>query len=368
MSVAESFAQPSGVIHKARAEDVYPLIEPGIVELVHSDGPYAMQKAAWDRMKMADLPDWYAPHIEAWGRLCKPSASVYLWNTAEGWAAVHPVMLRAGWTFRALITWDKGLSAMAGKVDTEGMRTWYDVTEVCGFYQREPVEVNIWNEWGDAHPVRRYFDDARIAAGLSYDDIDRHLGTSDMGRHYFSWSQWCLPGADRYVKLQEILPSLNRPIEELREEHRRLWSEFRKKWDLIRAPFTLPTGVTNVWSAPQVGGAERLKGRDGQVLHPCQKPLAFADRIIRASSRSGSLVLEPFGGTCRIAVACEQIARFKPADARRYICVEMDEDGRDYVPAVLRQIDAMQSRPTLMQAEIPKAPREQVGLFTGAHT
>ena len=49
-------------------------------------------------------------------------------------------------------------------------------------------------------------------------------------------------------------------------------------------------------------------------------------------------MFEPFGGTCRIAAACEDIARWEPEKARRYVCVEMDEDGRGYIPAVLASL------------------------------
>ncbi len=80
---------------------------------------------------------------------------------------------------------------------------------------------------------------------------------------------------------------------------------------------------------------ERLRSEAGDALHPCQKPLAFYDRMIRASSRPGDLVLEPFGGTLRAAVAIE---RFKAAEARRYICIEPDEDGRNYIAAALKSL------------------------------
>ena len=108
----------------------------------------------------------------------------------------------------------------------------------------------------------------------------------------------------------------------------------------------------NVWSLPAANvGPERLhtgrlvrapvnafgggSGFSKEALHPCQKPLAFYDRIIRASSRPGELVLEPYGGTCRAAVACE---RLPAAEARRYVCIEPDNDGRDYLPAILPQL------------------------------
>ena len=67
--------------------------------------------------------------------------------------------------------------------------------------------------------------------------------------------------------------------------------------------------------------------------------------------------LEPFGGTCRMAVAAEQIARRSPEEARRYVCIEADEDGRDYVPAVLRSLGTI--------APAPSAAG-QLGLFARA--
>lgn len=324
-----------GEIIRARVEDVYPTLADRSVSLVHSDGPYNLGKAAWD--KVPDLAAFYRPHIAAWGRVCAPSASVYLWNTHGGLIDVDPEMRSAGWTRRAVITWDKGIGFLAGKgvADT---RTWLDVTEVCAVYVREPNEVDLWNEWGDAHPVRRYLDAARERAGLTNRDVDDALGVSGMARHWFTWTQWCLPSAERYAQLRTLLPGLDRDLDDLRAEHACLWADFRARWESIRAPFSPPLGVTTVWSHPKVAGAERLVGPDDADLHPCQKPLLFARRIVEASSRPGDVVVEPFGGTCRVAVACEAIARYAPEEARRYVCVEMDEDGREYVPAVLRQL------------------------------
>jgi DNA modification methylase len=271
-------ALPNGQIHHARVEAVYPLVEPGSVTLVHSDGPYGLDKAAWDKVR--DLAAWYRPHVAEWGRICAPSASVYLWNTAEGWAAIHPEMVVAGWTFRTLIVWDKVCPPL-----TLSPVAWPAVTEVCGFYTRGDATVE--------HP--------------------HHSPRRHAGPH---------------------IPA-----------------------------------VTSVWRlAPGAYLDERLKqaekgeARDGSMvyvsLHPCQKPLLFARRIVEASSRPSDLVFEPFGGTCRIAAACEDIARWEPEKARRYVCVEMDEDGRDYIPAVLA---ALRGEPTGGQ------PTGQTRLFvTGA--
>jgi len=72
----------------------------------------------------------------------------------------------------------------------------------------------------------------------------------------------------------------------------------------------------------------KLCGPYREALHECQKPLAFYDRLIRSSSRPGDVVLEPFGGTLRAAVACQ---RLPASEARRAICVEPDAK---YIEAV----------------------------------
>jgi DNA modification methylase len=237
---------PSGQIHHARVETVYPLIEAGSVTLVHSDGPYGLDKAAWDKVR--DLAAWYRPHIAEWGRICAPSASVYLWNTAEGWAAIHPEMVAAGWELRALVTWDKCTPVAMVNPAIQ----WADAAERCGYYVRGRVGV------------------AKAADALT------NVWRLSVGAY-----------ADEKLRSGE----------------------------------------------PHASGCASFS-----ALHPCQKPLLFARRIVEASSRPGDLVFEPFGGTCRIAVACEDIARWEPEKARRYVCVEMDEDGRDYVPAVLASL------------------------------
>ncbi len=300
--------------------DIYPRLAPGSFSLVISDGPYGIGKdRRWDPSKVSELPGLYRPHIEAWGRLCAPAASVYLWGTSASWAAVHPVMLEHGWTFRALVTWDKGLGFLAGKIDTEACRTWPDVTEVAGFYQRGPCEVAMWNTYGARHPARIVMDECRKRAGLTLQEIDVALGVSDMARHWFTWSQWVLPSEERWRQLDALigLP----PLADLRRMHATSWDAFARDRGARRAPFTLPMGITNVWEHPIVAGGERLRAADGKALHPCQKPLMFYRRMIRASTRVGDAVLEPFGGTCRAAVACQRLPK---DEARRAVCIERD--------------------------------------------
>jgi DNA modification methylase len=240
------------------------------------DGPYAMGMAAWDRMKLDDLADWYEPHLSRLTGLMAASASVYLWNTAAGWARLDPVMRAAGWELSTVIIWNK-VGAHPARIGAAKAGKWPDVTEVCGFYRRgkpahqnPPAADNVW----------------------SFDATN-----------------------------------------EMRNGERLLSSE------TVRRP----------------GGGGRYY-ECAEALHPCQKPLTFAERMIRASSRPGDRILVPFGGTCREAVVCEWLARSEPEQVREYDVCELNQDGRDYIGPVLAQI----------RGQSVKAAPGQLGLFERA--
>jgi site-specific DNA-methyltransferase (adenine-specific) len=60
----------------------------------------------------------------------------------------------------------------------------------------------------------------------------------------------------------------------------------------------------NVWEFP------RVRYRMGEYEnHPSQKPVALLERIIKASSNEGDLVLDPFSGTFTTSYVCEQLDR-----------------------------------------------------------
>lgn len=64
--------------------------------------------------------------------------------------------------------------------------------------------------------ISEYMRAALRASGLTQADIDRHLG-NQMSGHYFGASQWALPTAEHYAKMQEIIPGLDKPWAELNE-------------------------------------------------------------------------------------------------------------------------------------------------------
>ncbi len=70
--------------------------------------------------------------------------------------------------------------------------------------------------------------------------------------------------------------------------------------------------ATNLWRIPSLKGASGEK-----VGHPSQKPLRLIERIVRACSAPGELVVDPFLGSGTTAVACHKMDR-------RWIGIEQD--------------------------------------------
>jgi DNA modification methylase len=372
-------------VYEADALTVAEGLPAGCASLAILDGPYGMGKAEWDRVPRGGrLADLYRPHLDALGRVCAASATVYLWNTAEGWAELHAEMLGRGWRSAGLVVWHKPDGAALKSAHEEGARRWPDVTEVCGMYQREawaPAQAagaTIAYAAGadERNWIRPWLLAEWTAAGLKTKDADRALGTVGMAGHYFGASQWALPTWEKYQTLAAYAAAHGRPREglpyfvheaaaagleatyqHLTAEAQALRAEYdhlRAEYEASRPPFTCPLGVSNVWREPTVAGPERLRDGQGRTLHPCQKPLLFADRMLRASSRPGDVVWVPFGGTLRELVAAERMARADRAEARRVVTCELNADGVDYIGAALAQVRGL-----------PALAAGQVGLFGG---
>lgn len=316
-------------VFEADARLVAATLPPGCASLAILDGPYGIKSGlAWDKIpRGGTLADLYQGHLDDVGRVCAASASLYLWNTSAGWAELHPHILARGWTFRSLIVWDKGPAGCKAIFGAEAITEWPDVTEVCAMYQRHGGELAV------VEVLAGEMEQERIASGLARATIDTAMGTANVSQYWWQVRNWRLPNEDQWAMLRALAPGWFRaPWEAMRARERAARQ--------ARAPFNLPVGGTNVWSTGQVTGPERLKDGNGDTMHPCQKPLIFAERMIRASSRPGDLVWAPFGSTLREMVAAERMARLDPAEARKVVTCELNLDGKDYIGAALEQIGA----------------------------
>ena len=188
------------------------------------------------------------------------------------------------------MTWDKGVGFMAGKCDVRALRSWYDVTEVCGFYQREAVPFDA--VFG---ALAGRMEAERARTGVTRRSIDDASGSANVSQYWWQSRDWRCPTRPMWRLLQQLSGGFSWAWGDMK----RAEAAARAEYEASRPAFTAPLGVGNVWHAGMVQGPERLRGDDGATLHACQKPLKFADRIIRASSRPGERVWVPFGGTCR---------------------------------------------------------------------
>lgn len=278
-----------------------------------SDGPYGIGGYPGDERTASKLAAWYQPHILAWSRKATPETTLWFWNTELGWASVHPMLVKHGWEYRCCNIWDKGMSHAAGNTNTQTLRKFPVVTEVCVQYVKPAVfptatgniSMQEWlrREWRRTGlPLR----DANIACGVSNAATRKYL-TGD--------SLWYFPPAEAFVKLAKYANTHGKP------EGKPYFSVDGRKaiacreWAKLRAKFTCDVGVTNVWQHPQVSGPERIDGERTAMrykfkcLHGSQKPLTLVERIIRSSTDEGDMVWEPFGGLCPGAVVCQKWKR-----------------------------------------------------------
>src|SRR5690606_28446678 len=63
------------------------------------------------------------------------------------------------------------------------------------------------------------------------------------------------------------------------------------------------------WLFPICTGHERLKGENGEKIHPTQKPEALLARVIMASTKPGDVILDPFFGSGTTGAVAKRLGR-----------------------------------------------------------
>ena len=106
-----------------------------------SDGAYGILGFDGDTSNHNDLRSWYEPHIKAWSEAATPYTSLWFWNTEIGWATIHPLLESYGWKYINLNIWNKGKAHIAGNVNTNTIRRFPVVTEVCGYYVYDTTTI-----------------------------------------------------------------------------------------------------------------------------------------------------------------------------------------------------------------------------------
>lgn len=128
-----------------------------------------------------------------------------------------------------------------------------------------------------------------------------------LGYHMLNTITWFKPNASpnlacrMFTHSTEIMiwasPTKSRPLghtfhyKDMKSENG--GRQMRDLWEMPE-----PNGSQVVWSIPTPPRRERALGR-----HPTQKPLRLLERVIRAGSNEGDIVLDPFSGSGTTGVA-----------------------------------------------------------------
>lgn len=274
--------------------------------VIVSDGPYGLASYPGDPPTPEGLADFYRPFLEKWYRLANTSATLWFWNSEQGWANCHRVIEECGWEFRNCHIWDKGISHVAGNCNTKTIRKYPVVTEVCAQYVRK----NYLKSQGVRMSLRDWMREEWKRTALPFRLTNVACGVKDAAtRKYFSLDHlWYFPPSEAFVQIAAYANAHGR-VEGRPFFAREDGGQFTEaEWELMRAKFHCEIGVSNVWNLPAVRGDERIK-TGSSCLHMNQKPLLLLERIIRSSSDVGDVVWEPFGGLCSTAIAAYRTHR-----------------------------------------------------------
>ena len=275
--------------------------------VIISDGPYGINGFPGDLLSSDGLDKWYEPHIKKWSELSTPLTTLWFWNTEIGWAKVHPILEKYGWSYVSCCVWDKGMSHVAGNVNTKTIRHLPIVTEVCVQYIKKPI-FNADNKHLTMKEWLRY---EWARTGLPISKTKEPCGVKDAAtRKYFTKCHlWYMPPADSFEKIAEYANTYGkkegRPYFSINNKT----SITKNEWAQMRSKFYCPIGITNVWRIPQLRSSERLK-INHKAIHLNQKPISLIKNIIKMSSDKNDVVLDPFGGLFTTAVAASELERY----------------------------------------------------------
>ena len=281
------------------------------VDLIFTDPPYGMKKekdgVANDNLNFDNLLEFNKKWIPLSFENLKENGSWYCWGIDEPLMDIYSNVLKPKIknneiTFRNLITWDK----RNGQGQNSELTRMYAVAdEKCLFVMNgvQGFNTNSENYYEGWEPIRQYLAGEMEKCGGNK-SWKKALG-NQMGKHYFTKSQWLFPTEENYKKLQKYgkeYGAFQKEYGELKKEYEKIKSKFYDS----RAYFNnTHDNMNNVWHFDRVVG----KDREGVGEHATPKPVGLCARAIKSSSRENEKVLDLFGGSGSTLIACEQLNR-----------------------------------------------------------
>ena len=277
-----------------------PKIPDKSVDLIIADPPYFKTiNEEWDFKWRTeeDYLNWVEKWIAELSRVAKPNSSFWLFGYVKLLAKILPIAEKYHFVFRQQTLVDKGLRSISGRA-TKGYKMFPTTTESMFFF----VKNNQPN-------VKKFLKEKQKEFGYTAKEMNDMLGMKSNGGGV--WSLFTgenilaqIPTREMWDKIQEIL-------------------KFKMDYGEVNFVFNIEMGVTDVWRDINFYKEERE--------HSTQKPVPLIERLIKASSNEGMIVLDPFLGSGSTAIAAKQLNR-------KFIGIEIDNKYCEYAKKRLTEI------------------------------
>ncbi len=227
--------------------------------------------------------------------------------------------------------WNKGLSHVAGNVNSKTIRGVPVVTEVCARYTKR---VFLEAATGEKLPIKQWVRCEWERSGVPLYRANEACGVKNAAtRKYLTKDGlWYFPPAEMMTSMARYLAEHGRKTERPYFSLDGMSPLTAEQWLSLRSKWHHEHGVTNVWSVPPLHGKERKRVEgSGKALHLNQKPLRIIEFLIRSTTDPGDVGL---GSLCRLGLRGRVVQRLakklllcgKNADVYRHAVKRLESD------------------------------------------
>lgn len=254
------------------------------VDMILCDLPYGVLDLQWD--KKID-----GKHLfQEYKRICKQNANVLLFCQIQFGKYLMDSTFSS--EFSHCLIWIKNNKTRFKSVNNLPMSQYEMI--LC-------FRINKYSNKQNHKALRDYFMQELEKSGFTVQQLEKQIPNYS-AHHWFRYSSdYRVPTADNYKRLQEITGCFQKPYEEIKVA-------FQKEKDNL---CTFNAGFLD--SDIVYAAFEECR------VHPTQKPVALLERLIMAYSNKGETVLDNCMGSGSTGVACVNTNR-------NFIGIELDEN------------------------------------------
>ncbi len=267
--------------------DVLPNIPNKTIPLIIADPPYFKTiNEEWDYKWRTeqDYLEWCEKWIAEVSRIAKTNCSFWLFGYVKILSKILPIIEKYDFVFRQQIVVDKGMRSISGR-KTSTYKMFPTTTESIFFF----VKNNQPN-------IKKFLKQKQKEYNYTAKQINEMLGVKSNGG-----GLWSLYTGDN------ILAQI--PTKEMWEKLENIFG-FKMDYSEVNFTFNPQMGFTDVW--------DDIDFYEENREHSTQKPIKLIERLVKASSNEGDIILDPFLGSGTTAVAARKLNR-------NFIGIEIDE-------------------------------------------